>query len=93
MTRSELIAIWPPTATAARKAGHEPMSPLKAIRAKCFECSYYQVSEIRRCEAIGCPLWPFHAGRHPWWLEAEKTCQTLADSDQETALQNGGMPS
>jgi hypothetical protein len=93
MTRSELIAIWPPTATAARKAGHEPMSPLKAIRAKCFDCSYYQVGEIRQCEAISCPLWPFRAGKHPWWGEAEKTYQTLADSDQETALQDGGTAS
>jgi hypothetical protein len=32
MTRTELAAIWPPTARAAREAGHKPMSPLKAIR-------------------------------------------------------------
>jgi hypothetical protein len=73
MTRSELIAIWPPTATAARKAGHEPMSPLKAIREKCRDCSCYQLSEIRLCAAINCALWPFRAGRHPWMVEAEKT--------------------
>ena len=34
MSRTELAAIWPPTASAAREAGHEPMLPLKTIRTK-----------------------------------------------------------
>ena len=89
-TRTELAAIWPPTAEVAREAGHAPQSPLKAIRAKCFDCSGYQVSEIRRCEATGCALWPFRAGKHPWWGQAEKTSQTLADSERETASESDG---
>jgi hypothetical protein len=71
--RTELASVWPPTAVVARGAGHNPQSPLRAIRAKCFDCSYYQVSEIRLCEATGCALWPFRAGRHPWIVEAQKT--------------------
>ena len=39
------------------------MSPLKAIRAKCYDCSYFQLSEIRLCEAVNCALWPFRAVR------------------------------
>jgi hypothetical protein len=65
-TRTELAAVWPPTANAGREAGHEPMSPLKAIRAKCHDCSYFQPSEIRLCEAVNCALWPFRAGKNPW---------------------------
>ena len=65
MSRTELAAIWPPTAEAAREAGHEPQSPLRAIRAKSLDCSCYQVSEIRLSEAVKCPLWPFRAGKHP----------------------------
>ena len=42
MTRSELAAIWPPTASAAREAGHKPQSPLRAIRDKCRDCCCYQ---------------------------------------------------
>ena len=34
MSRTELAAIWPPTASAAREAGHEPMPPLATIRTK-----------------------------------------------------------
>ena len=90
MTRTELAAIWPPTASAAREAGHNAQSPLRAIRAKCLDCSCYQVSEVGLCEAIKCPLWPFRAGKHPWWGEGEKTCQTLANSERQTAFHDEG---
>ena len=54
MSRTELAAIWPPTASAAREAGHKPQSPLRAIREKCRDCSCYQLNEIRACEAVKC---------------------------------------
>jgi hypothetical protein len=65
-TRTELAATWPPTADVARDAGHQPQSPLAAIRAKCVDCSGGSPSEARRCEAVDCPLWPFRSGLHPW---------------------------
>jgi hypothetical protein len=88
--RTQLAAIWPPTAEASREAGHKPQSPLQAIREKCRDCGCYQLNEIRACEAVNCALWPFRAGKHPWWGEGKKTCQTLADSDRQTALQSEG---
>ena len=84
---------WPPSGRRppmSRASRHKPQSPLKAIRAKCFDCSYYQVSEIRLCEAVNCALWPFRAGKHPWWGEGEKTCQTLADPEREMASERWG---
>src|SRR4051794_36517045 len=66
MNRTKLASIWPPTASIAREAGHKQMSPLEAIRLKCLDCCCYQRSEVRLCEAIGCPLWPFRAGKHPY---------------------------
>ena len=39
MSRTELAAVWPPTASVAREAGHKPQSPLQAIREKCRDCS------------------------------------------------------
>jgi hypothetical protein len=90
VTRTELAAIWPPTAAVSREAGHKPMSPLKAIRAKCYDCSYFQLNEIRLCEAVNCALWPFRAGKHPWWGEGKKTGQTLADSEREMASDGDG---
>ena len=34
-SRTELAAGWPPTAANAREAGHEPQTPVQAIRKKC----------------------------------------------------------
>ena len=85
-SRTELAAIWPPTAGVAQTVGHVPMSPLKAIRRKCLDCSCYQPSEVRLCEAIGCPLWPFRAGRHPYYGLAGKTPSDLADLEEGEAV-------
>ena len=74
----------------SREAGHKPMSPLKAIRAKCYDCSYFQLNEIRLCEAVNCALWPFRAGKHPWRAEARKTPLTDANSHRQTASEDEG---
>ena len=89
-SRTELAAIWPPTASAAREAGHKPQSPLQAIREKCRDCSCYQLNEIRACEAVNCALWPFRAGKHPWRAEARKTPLTDANSHRQTASEDEG---
>jgi len=54
------------------EAGHKPQDPLRAIRDKCLDCSCYQVSEVRLCEAVKCPLLPFRAGKHPGGAKAKK---------------------
>ena len=89
-SKTKLAAIWPPTAAVSREAGHKPMSPLKAIRAKCYDCSYFQLNEIRLCEAVNCALWPFRAGNHPWRTEARKTPLTDANSHRQTASEDEG---
>ena len=66
MERDSLIAVWPPTAAVAGTAGHRPMSPMQAIRGKCLDCSGQQMTEIKLCVVVSCPLWPFRAGRHPY---------------------------
>ena len=49
-----------------RALGH-PESPIKAIRAKCLDCSGHNDAEVRKCVAIGCALWPFRMGRSPFY--------------------------
>ena len=93
MSRTELAAVWPPTASAARNAGHKPQSPLRAIREKCRYCSCYQLNEIRACEAVKCALWPFRAGKHPWRAASRKTPLTDANSEEQTAPEGEGLPS
>ena len=40
-------------------------SILKAVRAKCLDCCYDQLSEIAKCTAYTCELHPFRMGRDP----------------------------
>lgn len=87
MNREDLTAIWPPTAAVAAKAGHAPVSPLQAIRRKCLDRAGGQYLEVRFCEAIACPLWPFRSGRHPY------TRTRLLQADRrERATSSGEMP-
>lgn len=54
MTRDELDA-----------AGIERVVGLKAIRAKCIDCSGGSQSEVRKCTVTYCPLWPLRMGTVP----------------------------
>jgi hypothetical protein len=48
-----------------RDLGH-PESPIKAIRAKCLDCSSGNDAEVRKCTATGCALWPLRMGVNPF---------------------------
>lgn len=41
------------------------LTPLRAIRAKCLDCTCYQPSEVRKCTMEDCPLHPFRFGKNP----------------------------
>jgi hypothetical protein len=41
------------------------ISPLKAIRLKCRDCTCDQREEIRLCTITQCPLYPFRLGHSP----------------------------
>jgi hypothetical protein len=53
-----------------RDLGH-PESPIKAIRAKCLDCSGGNDAEVRKCVATGCALWPFRMGVNPFYGRAQ----------------------
>jgi len=55
-----------------RDLGH-PQSPLKAIRAKCVDCSGGSVAEARRCALTHCALWAFRMGHNPFYGKAPST--------------------
>ena len=46
--------------------GHQPMSPLQAIRAHCLDCCGGSSREVAGCMALRCPSWPFRMGSNPW---------------------------
>lgn len=41
------------------------MTPIRAIRAKCIDCSGDNVAEVRACALADCPLHPYRMGRNP----------------------------
>lgn len=41
------------------------LSPLKAIRAKCLDCSCGQPSEVKLCPIEGCTLFFYRFGKNP----------------------------
>ena len=41
-------------------------NPVKAIRAKCIECSGSQLSEVANCPIEDCALYPFRFGKNPF---------------------------
>lgn len=43
----------------------EIKNPVKAIRAKCLDCCCGQYSEVEKCTAHTCPLYPFRFGKNP----------------------------
>lgn len=41
------------------------LTPLKAIRAKCLECSAGSVNDVKACQITACPLFPYWLGKNP----------------------------
>ena len=72
MTAAELSAL-----------GRQPISPLRALRMRCIDCSGDSANEVRLCTAVQCPAWPFRMGKNPWrspLSEARRNqARTLAD--------------
>jgi hypothetical protein len=61
-----------------RAAGHEPMSPLQALRARCLDCCAQQAKEVALCPAVGCPSWAFRMGTDPWRKPASEARREAA---------------
>lgn len=42
-----------------------PQTAIKAIRAKCLDCSGGSSAEVKACELTHCPLYKFRLGKNP----------------------------
>ena len=60
---------------------------LKAIRAKCLDCTCWQEAEVRRCTIEHCPLWPYRMGRMA--SSADATADSTPQRTREESA-NGG---
>jgi hypothetical protein len=66
-----------------RAAGHEPMSPLQAMRARCLDCCGGQVNEVAICPVVECPAWPFRMATNPWRKPASEARREAARRSME----------
>ena len=75
------------------------LTPLKAIRKKCLDCSCFQPTEVKLCPMTDCTLYPFRHGRnvkrkgmgaHPGELAHESRSEP-SDSTKE-GPSNGELP-
>lgn len=41
------------------------LTPVKAIRAKCIDCSNGELAEVRECPVKDCPIYPYRMGKRP----------------------------
>lgn len=46
--------------------GDSTFTPLKAIRAKCLDCSTGSRAEVEHCPLTECPLYPYRKGHNPF---------------------------
>jgi hypothetical protein len=68
-----------------RAMGHEQLSPMQAIRAKCLDCAG-SFDEVRKCVAVDCPSWPFRTGKNPLRQEIS---EELREKRHKMALRHG----
>jgi hypothetical protein len=54
-----------------QEIGHAAAPILSVIRAKCLDCCCHQPSEIRKCTATSCALWPYRMGSNPFRASRE----------------------
>ena len=57
--------------------GHDKTPVLKAIRAKCLDCSGGSRAEVEDCLVRSCPLYPFRLGKNPWRPEASEATREV----------------
>lgn len=55
-----------------------PESPIKAIRAKCIDCSGGNMAEVRKCTAVKCAHWPMRMGTSPFHASSTASKQEVA---------------
>ena len=58
------------------------LTPLRAIRAKCIDCSAGSMQEVRECVMLDCPLYPYRLGKSP-----NRKPRILTDEEREALRQ------
>ena len=50
------------------------LTPVRAIRAKCIDCSGGQLKEVTKCKKKSCRNWPYRFGKRPSLAQRKNAC-------------------
>lgn len=64
------------------------ITPLRAIRARCLECSGGSTAEVRECVIPSCPLYPFRMGKNPNIVLSDEQRAARAERVRKLASHN-----
>lgn len=53
------------------------LTPMKAIRAKCLDCSCGSRKEVAGCVIPDCSLYPYRFGKRPTTIDKSKKLETI----------------
>lgn len=67
-------------------------SPLRAIRAKCLECSGGSYAEVTACPVTGCALYSYRSGHRPKTAEGKRRELTPAQAAALQRARNSRLP-
>ena len=62
------------------------LTPLKAIRAKCMDCTAGQFIEIRLCTCTECPLYEYRMGKRPKGKSIAEEVETENSADSAALI-------
>lgn len=62
------------------------LTPLKAIRAKCMDCTAGQFIEIRLCTCTECPLYEYRMGKRPKGESITEEVETENSADSAALI-------
>lgn len=65
----------------------ERVSRSKAIRLKCIDCCAGNMAEVRRCPAVGCPLWRYRMGKEIRDDESLSENPSFSDENEDEDLE------
>ena len=61
-------------------------TPIRAIRKKCLDCSYFQPKEVKECKVIDCPIYPYRMGRRPDEATLDTLNEFYSDNPEPTTV-------
>ena len=66
--------------TIQNTSSEKRISPLKAIKERCIDCSGGSFNEVKVCTATNCALYPFRLGKNPF---SKKGKRVLTDDQRK----------